>query len=97
MEMELSTELDKSQLHANSNEKRTKRGELNAHKTKPALQLSSTPGENGAHARGHEWHGENFYKRQGFGRARVQGAFVCDYKGDLFDIPSPPGGGETYP
>ena len=49
---------------------------------------------------GEDWpsyHGPNYYKKQGFGRARVQGAFVCQYKDDLFDIPSPPGDGETYP
>ena len=31
----------------------------------------------------HSYHGPNYYKKQGFGRARVQGAFECDFKGDL--------------
>jgi len=47
------------------------------------VALSSSPGENGKHFPGHEWHGPNYYKKQGYGRARVQGAFECNFKGDL--------------
>ena len=78
---ELVEKSDKSQLRDNSHEKRQKnRNELRSHRSSPAVQLAqlSKPGEDWP-----SYHGPNYYKKQGFGRARVQGAFECDFKGDL--------------
>jgi len=79
---ELVEKSDKSQLRDNSHDKRQKnRIEPKSHRSSPAVQLaqlSKTPGEDE-----HSYHGPNYYKKQGFGRARVQGAFECHFKGDL--------------
>ena len=79
---ELVEKSDKSQLRDNSHDKRQKnRNEPKSHRSSPAVQLaqlSKTPGEDE-----HSYHGPNYYKKQGFGRARVQGAFECHFKGDL--------------